>query len=81
MTRTTRTLTVLAAATFCVAAITAAQPAEARGHHPHHRHFFVIGAPVGAYAYDPAYYGGCYWTRLRVRDGFGWHLRRVQVCG
>jgi hypothetical protein len=28
----------------------------------------------------PAYYGGCYWTRQRVWDGWGWRFRRVQVC-
>ena len=28
----------------------------------------------------PVYYGGCYWTRQRVWDGWGWHFRRVRVC-
>ena len=82
MIRTTKTLTALAAAaTFGVAAITAPQTAQARGHH-HHGHVIFIGAPLGAYAYyDPSYYGGCYWTRQRVWDGVRWHLRRVQICG
>ena len=33
-----------------------------------------------AYAPGPAYYGGCYWTRQRIWDGWGWRLRRVRVC-
>ena len=33
------------------------------------------------YAYAPGYgYGGCYWHRERFFDGFGWRVRRVQVC-
>jgi hypothetical protein len=40
------------------------------------------GYGPGYYAYAPGpYYGGCYWTRQRVYDGWGWHLRRVRVCG
>jgi hypothetical protein len=31
--------------------------------------------------YGPAYYGGCYWTRQRFWDGWGWRFRRVRVCG
>lgn len=85
MTMKTTTLTALVAATALVfAAFTAPQPAQAhQAHHHHHRHFGVfIGAPVGAaYAYSPAYYGGCYWTRQRVWNGWSWHLRRVQICG
>lgn len=34
------------------------------------------------YGYAPAYYGGggCYLQRQRVWDGYGWRIRRVQVC-
>jgi hypothetical protein len=35
------------------------------------------------YGYGPAYYGdvgGCYWQRQRFWDGYGWRIRRVQVC-
>jgi hypothetical protein len=46
-------------------------------------------AANGPYGYyGPAYYGpgpyygpGCYWTRQRVEDGWGWHWRRVRICG
>ena len=47
--------------------------------------------------YGPGYYGpgygyyggpayvaaapGCYWQRQRFWDGYGWRIRRVQVCG
>ena len=24
--------------------------------------------------------GGCYWQRQRFWDGYGWRVRRVQVC-
>jgi hypothetical protein len=56
----------------------------------------AIGALIGSaasapyYAYAPGYYGGpanyggyggCYWTRQRFWDGWGWRVRRVQVCG
>ena len=34
-----------------------------------------------AYAPAPAYYGPpCYWRRERFWDGYGWAIRRVQVC-
>jgi hypothetical protein len=33
-----------------------------------------------AYAPGPAYYGGCYLTRQRIWDGWGWRVRRVRVC-
>jgi len=49
------------------------------------------------YGYGPGYYGpgygyyggpayvaatpGCYWQRQRFWDGYGWRIRRVQVCG
>jgi hypothetical protein len=35
------------------------------------------------YAYVPGYYDdgpGCYWHRERFFDGYGWRVRRVQVC-
>jgi hypothetical protein len=33
------------------------------------------------YAPPPAYYGPpCYWQRQRFWDGYGWRVRRVQVC-
>lgn len=48
------------------------------------------------YGYGPGYYGpgygyyggpayvaggpGCYWQRQRFWDGYGWRIRRVQVC-
>ena len=51
----------------------------------------IIGsiAANNGYSYGPGYYYGsgpvyygpdCYWTRQRVWDGYGWHLRRVRVC-
>jgi len=85
-----------AAATLGLAAIATPQPAEARGgaiaagiiggladgaiigsavHGPYY------GYGPGYYATAPAYYGGgCYWTRQRVWDGWGWRFRRVRVC-
>src|SRR5580704_12508142 len=33
-----------------------------------------------AYVAAPAE-GGCYWQRQRFWDGYGWRIRRVQVCG
>jgi hypothetical protein len=50
----------------------------------------IAGAAIAssrpAYAAPPAYYApaygpGCYWTRERFWDGYGWRSRRVQVCG
>ena len=39
------------------------------------------GYGPGYYAYAPGpYYGGCYWTRQRIWDGWGWRVRRVRVC-
>jgi hypothetical protein len=40
--------------------------------------------PGYGYYGGPAYvsgYGGCYWQRQRFWDGYGWHIRRVRVCG
>ena len=43
---------------------------------------YGYGPGYGYYG-APAYYGGpgCYWQRQRVWDGYGWRIRRVQVCG
>jgi uncharacterized membrane protein len=55
----------------------------------------AVGALIGSaaaapYAYSPGYYGGpayyggyggCYWTRHRFWDGWGWRVRRFRVCG
>ena len=39
------------------------------------------GPGYGYYGAAPVYYGPpCYWTRQRVWDGYGWRVRRVQVC-
>lgn len=47
----------------------------------------AAGAIIGSaaangpyYAPGPVYYGGCYWTRERFWDGWGWRWRRVHVC-
>ena len=74
--------TMIVLATVGLALVATPRPAEAHHRHHHHRHVgFFIGAPSYAYyAANPAYYG-CYWTRVRIWDGFGWRLRRVQVCG
>jgi hypothetical protein len=43
--------------------------------------------PGYGYGYGPGYgyyaggYGGCYWSRQRFWDGYGWRFRRVRVCG
>jgi hypothetical protein len=38
--------------------------------------------PGYGYYGGPAYYAGgpCYWQRERFWDGYGWRVRRVQVC-
>ncbi len=97
MTKMTRTLTVLAAAaTLRIAAIAAPQPAEARNGGAIAAGIIgglaagaIIGSAVGhgpyyAYAPGPYYYGGgygCYLSRQRVWDGWGWRIRPVRVCG
>ena len=35
---------------------------------------------VGGPAYYGGGYGGCYLQRERFWDGYGWRVRRVQVC-
>lgn len=85
------------AATLGLAAVATPQPAEARGgaiaagvigelaagaiigaavHGPYYGY-----GPGYYYGPSPVYYGGCYWTRQRVWDGWGWQFRRVRVCG
>ena len=90
MTKITKTLTAFAAAaTIGLAAVATPQPAEARNGGAIAAGVIgglAVGALIGAAAYyaaAPGYYGygGCYWTRQRVWDGWGWRFRRVQVCG
>jgi hypothetical protein len=85
------------AATLAVTAMAAPAPAEAGGGRWVGPAIggLAIGAIAGAaiassrpaYAYPPGYYAptaygpGCYWTRERFWDGWGWRFRRVQVCG
>jgi hypothetical protein len=46
-----------------------------------HGPYYGYGYGPGYYAPAPAYYGGgCYWTRQRFWDGWGWRFRRVRVC-
>jgi hypothetical protein len=46
-----------------------------------HGPYYGYGYGPGYYGAAPAYYGGgCYWTRQRVWDGWGWRFRRVRVC-
>lgn len=42
----------------------------------------AASAPPAYYAPGPAYVAGppCYWQRQRFWDGYGWRIRRVQVC-
>jgi len=91
----TKTLTALAvAATLVLAAVATPQPAEARGGALAAGIIggLAAGAIIGSAAngyYGPGYYapapvyyrGGCYWQRERFWDGWGWRVRRVQVCG
>jgi hypothetical protein len=80
MTMPATTLTVLA--TVALALVATPRPAEA--HHPHHNHHHHrhIGffAPSYAFYATNLAYGGCYWTRVRIWDGFSWRLRRAQIC-
>ena len=44
----------------------------------------MIDRPGYGYYGGPAYVAatpGCYWQRQRFWDGYGWRIRRVQVCG
>ena len=88
----TKTLTALAAAvTLGITAITAPQPAEAGNYGGAVAAGVIGGLAAGAiigsaaasgpyYGPGPVYYGGCYWTRQRVWDGWGWRVQRVRVC-
>ena len=48
----------------------------------------AIASQNGYYGPGYGYYGGpayvvgpdCYWQRQRFWDGYGWRIRRVQVC-
>jgi hypothetical protein len=47
---------------------------------------YTYGPGYGYYGGGPAYvaddyYGGCFWQRQRLWDGFGWRVRRVRICG
>ena len=37
-------------------------------------------APGPAYVVDPGYGPDCYLQRQRFWDGYGWRVRKVQVC-
>jgi hypothetical protein len=37
-------------------------------------------APGPAYVVGPGYGPQCYWQRQRFWDGYGWRVRKVQVC-
>lgn len=37
-------------------------------------------APGPAYVVEPGYGPQCYWQRQRFWDGYGWRVRKVQVC-
>jgi hypothetical protein len=59
----------LALGAIAGAAIASSRPGYGYGYEP------------GYYAPGPAYYGpSCYMTRERFWDGYGWRVRRVQVC-
>jgi hypothetical protein len=95
MTRTFTALAI--ATTLGLAAVAAPQPAEAHWRGGGGLAAGIIGglaagAIIGSavhgpyYAYGPgpyAYggYDGCYWTRQRFWDGWGWRVRPVRVCG
>jgi len=84
------------AATLAVAGVAAPQPAEARGGAIAAGIIggiaagAIIGSAANGYYGGPGYYygapapayygGGCYWHRERFWDGWGWRVRRVQVC-
>jgi hypothetical protein len=42
--------------------------------------YYGYGPGYYGYGPSPVYYGGCYWTRQRVWDGWGWRFQRVRVC-
>ena len=58
--------------------------AEQRRRDYYRDNYYYGGNPYygGRYYGGPAYYGGgpCYWQRERFWDGYGWRVRRIQVC-
>ncbi len=43
--------------------------------------YYAPPPPPAYYAPAPVYYGpSCRWVRERWWDGYGWRVRRVQVC-
>ena len=87
-------MAIAAAATLAVSTLAAPAPAHAqRGVAAGVAAGLIGGAIVGGAiasqnGYGPGYYGGpayvagppCYWQRQRFWDGYGWRVRRVQVC-
>ena len=86
-------MAIAAAATLAVSTLAAPAPAHAqRGVAAGVAAGLIGGAIVGGaiasqngYYGGPAYvagpgYGGCYMQRQRFWDGYGWRVRRVQVC-
>jgi hypothetical protein len=88
-------LAVASAATLVAAALAVPAPAEARNGGAVAAGVLgglaagaiIGGAAAGApppayYAPGPGYVAGppCYWHRERFWDGYGWRIRRVQVC-
>ena len=47
------------------------------GYGPNYGSGYGYAPAYGGYG---AYGGGCYVTRERVFDGYGWRIRRVRVC-
>src|SRR5262245_50093092 len=41
---------------------------------------YGYGYGYGPYYAAPVYGPPCYWRRERFFDGYGWRIRRVQVC-
>ncbi len=82
-----------AVATLAVSAVAAPQAAEARGGRiaagiaagvASQRDYYGSGYYGPGYGYygGPAYVedAPCVWQRQRFWDGYGWRVRRVQVC-
>jgi hypothetical protein len=89
----TKALTALTAAAAIAAAVSLPTTAEARGGAIAAGVIggLAAGAIIGGaaagphygYGYGPGpYYAAapCYWHRERFWDGYGWRMRRVQVC-
>ena len=80
-------MAIAAAATLALSTLAAPAPAHAqRGVAAGVAAGLIGGAIVGgAIASQNGYYGGpgyggCYMQRQRFWDGYGWRIRRVQVC-